>query len=368
MINYTVLGHVMAWQDSWTASLLPQHQLVLAILVVGQGGPVSRETLAGALWEDAEDPPEHALTRVVSELRKELRKVQPTANPLPARGNTYSLPLARQQVDVLRFRSKITQADRSSGREADRLRREAMEEWGDNAIGLFGGQPLTGLRGRWADSKRADLRREYCDARLHCLKQEFDDHQYDRVVGECVQLANEPDALHEEKFVALWMIATYRLGGRSEALKIYQRARESAQTHLGLKPSAFLCEIAEIIRVEDKSRLNGPTDLLGLASATHSQPPVTQHESTDDMAADSSSHVPTPAAATDQEQDGNGQSPGAGADGKAHHDPGTGPSRKPGAGSGGRSRSGPDRKTVKNKVDTIVADKVIFGFEAPNHD
>jgi hypothetical protein len=79
-------------------------------------------------------------------------------------------------------------------------------------------------------------------------------------------------------------------------------------------------------------------------------------------------HVPAPAAATDQDQDGKGQPPGAGADEEAGHAPGTGPSRKPGAGSGGRSRSGLDRKTVKNKVDTIVADKVIFGFEVRDHD
>lgn len=368
MINYTVLGPVTALEDSWTASLLPQHQLLLAILVMERGAPVPRQSLVSVLWDDVENPPEHALKRVVSELRTRLTAAQLTANPLPAQGDTYRLRLAEQQADVLRFRSKIHQARHASGREATRLRQEALAEWGDNAIGLFGGQPLTGLRGRWADSKRAELRREYCDARLHCLKQEFDDHQYDHVVGECVQLANEPDALHEEKFVALWMIATYRVGGRSEALKIYQRAMESARTHLALKPSGFLCEIAEIIRVEDKSRLNGPADLLGLASATHTRAPAAQHELTSDTSADSSSHVPAPGAATGQDQDGKGQAPGAGADEKAGHNPGTGPIRKPGAGSGRRSRSGSDRKTVKNKVNTIVADKVIFGFEAPDHD
>lgn len=345
MINYTVLGLVKAWQDSWTANLQPLHRLLLAILVMERGAPVPRESLVSALWDDAEDPPEHSLTRVASELRTRLSVAQPTPNPLPALGDTYRLPLAEQQADVLRFRAKIDQARRASGREATRLRQEALQEWGDNAIGLFGGQPLTGLRGRWADSKRAELRREYCDARLHCLKQEFDDHQYDRVVGECVQLANEPEALHEEKLVALWMIATYRVGGRSGALSIYQRARESAETHLGLEPSGFLREIAEIIRVEDESRLNGPADLLGLASAPRTQ-----------------------AAATGQSEDGESQPPGADADGEVGQPLGTGPSRKPGPGSGGRSRSGPDRKIVKNKIDTVVAEKVIFGFEAQAHD
>jgi DNA-binding SARP family transcriptional activator len=368
VINYKVLGPVTAWQDPWTASLLPQHQLLLAILVMERGAPVPRQSLASVLWDDVTDPPEHALTRVVSELRTQLSAAQPTENPLPAQGDTYRLRLTEQQADVLRFRSKTYQAGRASGREATQLRQEALEEWGGNATGLFGGQPLTGLRGRWADSKRAELRREYCDARLHCLKQEFDDHQYDRVVGECAQLANEPDALHEEKFVALWMIAAYRAGGRSEALRIYQRAMESAQTYLGLEPSGFLREIAEIIRAEDTSRLNGPASLLGLESATHTEGLATQHESTGDTAADPSNYVPTPAAATDQSSGGKDQPPETGADGEAGQASGTGPSRKPGAGSGGQSRNGPDRRTVKNKVATIVADKVIFGFEAPDHD
>ncbi len=334
MINYTVLGPVTAWQDSWTASLLPQHQLLLAVLVIERGAPIQRQSLASVLWEDTEDPPERFLNRVVSELRTQLRVPQPATDPLPARGDTYSLPLAEQQADVLRFRSKIYQARRASGREATRFMQEALEEWGDNASGLFGGQPLAGLRGRWADSKRAELRSEYCDARYHCLKQEFDDHHYDRVVGECVQLANEPDALHEEKFVALWMIAEYRVGGRGEALKIYQRATESARSDLGLEPSGFLREIAKVIRTEDMSRIEGPDDLLGLAAATHTQSQPLE-------------------AGTGREAD---QAPGAG------------PGREPDAGSGGRPRIRPDRRIVKTKVDTIMADKVIFGFEASDHD
>ncbi len=270
MINYTILGPVTAWWDSWTASLSPQQQLLLAIMVMERGAPISRAGLARVLW-DEEDPPEGALKRVVSELRKQLRKALPDGDPLPRLGDTYCLPLSEQQADVLRFRSKIDQAGRASGRDVTRLMREALREWGENATGLFGGQPLTGLQGHWADSSREKLRAEYRDARLHCLRQDFDDHKYDLVAAECRQLANEPDALHVEQFVALWMIATYRVGGRTEALQIYQRARESAGTHLGLAPSGFLRQLAGIIRDEDHSKLDGPADLLDLASTTLSQ-------------------------------------------------------------------------------------------------
>lgn len=333
MINYTVLGQVTASQDSWTASLQPLHRLLLAILIMERGAAVPRQSLVNALWDDEQDFAERPLTRVVSELRTQLRVAQPASDPLPIQGDTYRLELTESQADVLRFRAKISQAGRASEPEATQLRQQALREWGDNAIGLFGGQPLTGLRGRWAEGKRDVLRREYCDARLHCLWQEFRAHQYERVVGECVQLANVPDALHEEKFVALWMIALYRVGARSEALNLHQRAIKSAQLHLDLKPSGFLGQIAEFIRVEDTSKLNGPADLLGLADAT------------------------------DQDQGEKGQPTGEDADGKAGHAPDTGPSRRSGKRSGGRSRN-----TVINKVRRIEADKVVFGFEASGHD
>jgi len=132
VINYTVLGQVTACRGSWTANLSPQQQLLLAILVMAQGAPVSRAGLARALW-DEEDSPEGGLKRVVSELRTQLRAALPDGDPLPARGDTYCLPLSEQQADVLRFRSKIDQAVRATGRDATRLMQEALREWGGEA-------------------------------------------------------------------------------------------------------------------------------------------------------------------------------------------------------------------------------------------
>ena len=91
---------------------------------------MSRAGLARALW-DEEDSPEGGLKRVVSELRTQLRAALPDGDPLPARGDTYCLPLSEQQADVLRFRSKIDQAVRVTGREATLLMQEALREWGE---------------------------------------------------------------------------------------------------------------------------------------------------------------------------------------------------------------------------------------------
>ena len=79
-------------------------------------------------------------------------------------------------------------------------------------------------------------------------------------------------------------------------------------------------------------------------------------------------YVPAPAGEPGRHQAGYGQPPEDGTDGKAGHAPGTRPDRKRGEESGGWPRIGPDRKTVKNRIDKIVADKVVFGFEASDHD
>ena len=264
MIDYSMLGQVTARNESWTADLSQQQQLLLAVLVLDRGKPVPRAHLAHALWgEEGESPqsPESAVRRVVSELRSALRPGVADPDPLPAAGDTYRLRLDEQQADALRFRAKVSQARRSTGREASSLMAAALGEWGPDATGLFGGHPLTGLRARWAESNREALRTEYRDARYQCLWQDFEDHQFGRLAAECRELANEPAALHDEQFLELWMVATYRAGQRTYVEGIYQRAMESARKHLGAPLSGRLSLLAELIRTEDP-QLNGPDEVL----------------------------------------------------------------------------------------------------------
>jgi len=79
-------------------------------------------------------------------------------------------------------------------------------------------------------------------------------------------------------------------------------------------------------------------------------------------------YVPAPAAASAEDQAEEGQLPGADTGGKVGQASGAVAGQGTGAGSGDRSRSDSRRNTVKNRVDTIVTDKVVFGFEAPGHD
>jgi DNA-binding SARP family transcriptional activator len=272
VIDYGLLGPVTVREDSWAAELSPQQQLLLAVLVMERGKPVPRQSLIRVLWDEetrVPEAPERGLARAIAVLRARLRAGpggRLTDDPLPAGGDTYRLVMDPSQADALRFRAQADQARQLSGRPAVALLRAALSEWGPDAAGLFGGQPLSGLRGRWADSTRNELRKDYRDARYECLREDFDDCQYSRVAAECRGLAVEPDALHDEKFLALWMIATYRSGHRTDAERIYQTAANSVQADLGMPPSGFIMRLAEVIRTEDP-RLDGPGDQFEVALA-----------------------------------------------------------------------------------------------------
>jgi DNA-binding SARP family transcriptional activator len=270
VIDYRILGPVTARQDGWTAELTPQQQLLLAVLVMERGRAVPRQSLIRILWDEddrLDDPPERPLKQVVAGLRARLRTApgrQLADDLLPITGDTYRLRLNPAQADALRFRARLDEARRADGRAAISLLQAALQEWGDDAAGLYGGQPLTGLTGRWADSIRHELRQDYRDARCRCLQQDFDDHRYDEVATECRWLANEPGALQDEKFLALWMIAAYRSGHRSDAERVYVSAAAAVDAALGVPLPGAITRLAEVIRTEDP-RLNGPGDQFALA-------------------------------------------------------------------------------------------------------
>ena len=78
-MNIEVLGKVAARHDGEKVELRRQQEIMLAVLVIEEGKPVSRDTLVRAFgWEDKkreEKEPEYTsgLKRVASELRTRLK-------------------------------------------------------------------------------------------------------------------------------------------------------------------------------------------------------------------------------------------------------------------------------------------------------
>ena len=230
MGSFEVLSGVTARQDDLAVGLPRQQQHLLAVLVLAGGAAVGRERLEEVLWDFRAPYPEHGVERVASELRRELRRVSPDGDPVPACDGGYRLPVTHEQADVLRFRAICAEARRAQGAESLELMQRALREWGPEAAGLHGGHPLRGLPGQWADSTRHMLRTEYRDAVIHCLAHGMNNRDYGLVLGECEQRAiGDPQGLVDREFVELWMRAAHYAGNPARVHEIGRRAAAAGE-------------------------------------------------------------------------------------------------------------------------------------------
>lgn len=229
VISFEVLDGVTARQGDLALGLSRQQQHLLAVLALAGGAPVGRERLEEVLWDSRAPYPEHGVERVASELRRELRRVSPDDDPVPASDGGYRLLVTQEQVDVLRFRARCAEARRAQGAESVEIMRHALREWGSKAAGLHGAHPLRGLPGQWADSTQYMLRTEYRDAVIHCLAHGMNNRDYEPVLAECEQRAvDDPHALLDKEFVELWLHAACYAGNSARVREIHRRAMAAA--------------------------------------------------------------------------------------------------------------------------------------------
>lgn len=237
MINYEILGKVAARQDDRVLALPAQQQLLLARLVLAKGAPVPRRDLIRAVWGQGMSPAaglKSAIYELRTSLREELAADVVVSDPS---SGTYRLMLDSQQVDAFRFAAKL---DEASGPDADRARlaQEALDEWGPQASGLFGGSPLMGLEGGWADGMRKKLRGQYRDVVIDSLRRDAEAGDYESLLRRCARLAAEDqedsdrrdpqDAMGDGDFLLLWMLAAYRLDQPDRAEQVLRQATEIA--------------------------------------------------------------------------------------------------------------------------------------------
>jgi DNA-binding SARP family transcriptional activator len=130
-----VLGPLLVIRDG-AAITLPRGRagVLLAVLAMSAGRPVGNGRLAGLIWDT--DQPAHArasLHTVVARLRGLVPGAVVTA------GDGYLLDVDPGQVDLLRFRCLVREADEADG---------SGPALGllDQALGLWRGEPLADLR------------------------------------------------------------------------------------------------------------------------------------------------------------------------------------------------------------------------------
>jgi YVTN family beta-propeller protein len=227
-------------------------QALLARLLLDANRAVSTERLIDELWGD--EPPASARQSLhvhVGRLRRLLGDGGDGSSPLETTGSGYLLRIDADEVDALRFRSLLAsaRAERSAGRV------EAAGATYSEALALWRGDALEGIALPWGEAERARL----ADLRLAALEERID---VDLQLGRAAQLVPELERLIEaeplrERLRGQLMLALYALGRQSDALAVYQGARQ-ALDEVGLQPGPRLRELEQAILRQDPELVTAP--------------------------------------------------------------------------------------------------------------
>ncbi|MGW1213783.1 AfsR/SARP family transcriptional regulator [Streptomyces sp. NPDC002499] len=252
MTEFLLLGTVeLRGAGGAAVELGPARQrAVLAALLVDAGRWVSAETLIDRVWgEDLPAQVRPSLYAHISRIRRLLASAAAgvdagadgsAGGSLLRRGpGGYLLDVPSDQVDVHRFRRLVEQArgaDRTDVERATLLR---------EALGLWRGGPLSGLRGVWAERTRHSWGQQRIEAVLAWADAELRVGGAAEVIGSLTPLAAE-HPLVEPLTMAL-MRALHSAGRGPEALTCYAVLRKRLAEELGTDPGAEVQRVHQAI-------------------------------------------------------------------------------------------------------------------------
>ncbi|WP_344526421.1 AfsR/SARP family transcriptional regulator [Streptomyces albiaxialis] len=246
-----MLGRVRAWCGGRELDLgSPQQRVVLAVLLLRRGRPVSVGELVDAVW--GEEPPAAAvsvLRTYVSRLRKVLRSGPGgsggSGQVLVSVADGYLARVPDGAVDVGVFERRVTEGRRLRGAGELSGAAEALR----GALGVWEGVPLAGLSGSFVEVERDRLGEVRLGAWEVCAECEVELGRHGEVVAGLVGLLGEHPL--REGLCRLLMLALYRSGRQAEALEAYRGMRARLVGELGVEPGVALRELHERILAAD---------------------------------------------------------------------------------------------------------------------
>ncbi|WP_406070450.1 BTAD domain-containing putative transcriptional regulator [Micromonospora sp. NBC_01638] len=249
-VRFGLLGDVVATVDDQPVALgHARQQCVLAALLVDVNRAVSVDQLIDRVW--GESPPQRArdtLYGYLYRLRRSLADVPDVA--ITRRSGGYLMAADEMTVDLHRFRQLRDEA-RAEQSEDDRL---ALF---DRALGLWRGDPFSGLDAFWLDTMRTDLEQEKLTAELERVDAALRVGQHDAVLADLSRLASGQPL--NERLAGQMMLALSGSGRSAEALEHYRRFRDLLVEELGVEPSPHVQQLHRSILTPDLAAGPGQT-------------------------------------------------------------------------------------------------------------
>jgi DNA-binding SARP family transcriptional activator/WD40 repeat protein/energy-coupling factor transporter ATP-binding protein EcfA2 len=242
-VEIRVLGALSVAADGTV--LAPRDRVVLAALVVGRAETVRAETLADALWIDANPPA--SWTKVIQGCIVRIRKVLGTSI-IETDGKGYRLVASPDDIDARRFERLLSRArELLALGEADRAMFTA-----DEALSLWRGRPLAELD-EWEPGRieAARLGELHLDAEELRIEAGLRAGRYREVLADATAAAARAP-LREHRW-ALVALAQHQAGRQADALRTLHEARRMLVRELGIDPSDEIVAVEAAILRQDPS-------------------------------------------------------------------------------------------------------------------
>ncbi|MEV0481010.1 BTAD domain-containing putative transcriptional regulator [Streptomyces sp. NPDC050508] len=254
-LRFSVLGPVRAWRGTAEIELgPPQQRAVLAVLLLAEGSQVLASGLVDAVWGTSAPASALGILRTyVHGLRKALEPAGDTAaSVIRSTGDGYQLRLTEGELDLTVFRELLARAERAR-RAGDG---KAVVEHLRDALGLWRGTALAGVRGEYAQTQRQRLGELRLSAEAARVTAELDLGAHTEAAAELTGLIAEHP--FDERFRELLMLALYRSGRQAAALATYREAQTLLMGELGVDPGPALQAMYQRVLRADAGLLAQP--------------------------------------------------------------------------------------------------------------
>ncbi len=246
----------------------PKQRAILALLTAEVGRPVSLDRIVDDVYgEDAPEGARRSVQTFISMIRRQLGDI------VQKQSSGYALMVAPDAVDAFRFEDLVRATIPIVATEPE-LASNSLRD----ALAMWRGHPYADIDSR--SVLQPEITR-LTDLRLAALEARID---ADLALGRHRELTGELDALvveHpiREKIRGQHMLALYRSGRQTEALRAFERARLYLADEIGITPSAELSRLEQQILEQDPD-----IDLPTAASVTQRAVLVVEVAGPDPMA------------------------------------------------------------------------------------